>query len=169
MGSPMTATMRVRPQEVTTARLNDRVVAVQQVHRRWAAADYMLGVPGEEYEPVVLTVTAPVSLSLEDTAVVLFSWYYPVEELADDDTVRALVAETVLNRGCGDIEEQRCRLGETTLSPHDAAYLAYCRQRAAAVFGPTPPRPVNGHALSCPRPGAAPDALVHAATVGGVW
>lgn len=168
MGSPMTAAAQVRPQEATTARLNDRVVSVQQVHRRWTAADYVLGAPGEEYEPVVLTVTTPVSLSLEDTAAALFSWDYPADELADDDTVRALVAETVLNRGCGDIEEQRCRLGETTLSLHDAAYLSYCRQRAAAVFGPSTPRPVNGHALSCPRPGAAPDALVHPATaVGG--
>jgi hypothetical protein len=89
---------------------------------------------GQEHEPVLLTVTAPVSLSLEDTAAALFIWNYPAQEL-DDDTVRALVAETVLNLGCGDIEEQRCRLGETTLSPDAVAYLIYCRQRAAAVFG----------------------------------
>jgi hypothetical protein len=123
--------------EFTTAQLNGYQITVRQAHRRWAAADYLLGAPqGEEHEPVLVTVTAPVRLSLEDVVAALFDWGMPQEELADDEYLRLLVAETVINRGGGEIEELRCRLGEQTLDAEETAYLAYCRDRAAAVFAP---------------------------------
>ena len=78
--------------------------------------------------------SAPVRLSLEDVVAALFDWGMPPEDLADDEFLRLLVAETVINRGSGVIEELRCRLGERTLDAEDTAYLEYCRDRATAVF-----------------------------------
>lgn len=125
-------------EQVTTAQLNGHAVSVHQVHRRWTAADYVLGAPEREgYEPVVVTVTAPIGLSVEDVAAVLFNWNVPYEDLADDHIVRDLIAEAVVNWGCRQLEELRARLGErTNLTGEDSAYLAYCRQRATAVFAP---------------------------------
>jgi hypothetical protein len=122
--------------EGTTALLYGWAVGVDQQHRHWAPADYVLGASeSDAREPVVLTVSAPITLSVEDVAAVLFSWGLPYEDLADDHIVRSLVADTVVNRGCCQIEEARACLGEhPTLTEHDIAYLAYCRQRAATVF-----------------------------------
>jgi hypothetical protein len=123
---------------MTTAQLNGHPVPVHQVHRRWTASDYVLGAPEMDgYEPVVVTVTAPIGLSVEDVAAVLFDWNVPYEDLADDHIVRDLIAEAVVNWGCRQLEELRARLGErTNLTSEDSAYLAYCRQRATAVFAP---------------------------------
>jgi len=123
------------PHELTTAQLNEHSITARQAHRRWAAADDVLGAPGSDaHEPVLVTVTAPVRLSLEDVAAALFDWGMPEEEVADDEYLRLLVAETVINGGGARIEELRCRLGEKTLTDDEAAYLAYCRARAASVF-----------------------------------
>jgi hypothetical protein len=126
----------------TTALLNGHPVAVDQDHRRWSAADYIPGAPETpgHYEPVVLTVSAPISLSLEDVVALLFDWGgLSYEDLADDHLVRALVAETVVNHGCSHLEELRCRLGERTSLTQDATtWLAYCRHRATSVFTPHP-------------------------------
>lgn len=127
--------------QTTTALLNGHPVAVDQEHRRWSAADYSPGAPETpgNYEPVALTIDAPITLSIEDVAAVLFDWNYSYEELADDHLVRALVADTVVNRGCCQVEELRCCLGErTNLTEPEATYLAYCRQRAATVFSTLP-------------------------------
>jgi hypothetical protein len=124
--------------QTTTALLNGQPVAVDQEHRRWSAADYIPGAPETpgQYEPVVLTVSASISLSLEDVVALLFDWGgLSYEDLADDHLVRALVADTVVNQGCSHLEELRCRLGERTSLTQDAAtWLAYCRQRATALF-----------------------------------
>jgi hypothetical protein len=137
------------PEQPTTAQVNGHPVTVEQPHRRWRGADYTTaaGAPvGEGHEPVLVTVAAPVSLSAEDVAAVLLDWNPSMEDLADDDTVRYLVAGTVISAGCLRIEELRCRLGEVALDPEWGAYLAYCRQRAVAVFG-TCPAPRSGRAL----------------------
>jgi hypothetical protein len=84
---------------------------------------------------VVVTVTAPISLALDDLAAVLFTWNPPREDLAGDDTVRDLVAEAVVNWGCRRLEQDRSRLHErNALTCEETEYLAYCRHRAAAVF-----------------------------------
>lgn len=147
MSTPTTTTAQtgVTPQEFTTAQLNGHPVAVRQTHRRWTAADYPPGTAeGEEYEPVAVTVVAPVRLSLDDVAAALFGWLWDdggtAEELADDAMVRSLIAETVINDGSGQLEELRCSVGAQTLDAEQAAYLAYCRERAAAVFTPRPER-----------------------------
>lgn len=134
------------PLETTTAQLNGHEVSVMQVHRRWTAAGWEPGIAeAPEYEPVAVTVTAPFRLSLEDVAVVLFDLGIgDGEELSDDGYVRVLVAETVVNAGSLRIEELRCQLGEPILDPEQAAYLAYCRERATAVFGPNAAAPVPG-------------------------
>lgn len=125
----------VTRQELTAASVNGRPVAVHQSHRRWTAADYVPGAPPSPgYEAVLVTVSAPVSLSLEDVAAVLFAWGGPAE-LLTGDWVRELVADTVVNQGSGGLEELRCALGAATLDAERAAYLACCRDRARAVFG----------------------------------
>jgi hypothetical protein len=122
-------------EEVTTARLNGHPVMVHQAHRRWNAADYAIGAPeSDQHEAVLLTVTAPVHLSLDDATAVLVDWNLSIAELADDDTVRYLVAGTVVNCGCFRIEELRCQLGEAALDDDGAAYVAYCKERVATVF-----------------------------------
>ncbi len=133
-------------EEVTTARLNGHPVMVHQAHRRWNAADYQIGAPeDDQHEAVVLTVTAPVRLSLDDATAVLVDWNLSSEELADDDTVRYLVAGTVVNCGCFRIEELRCQLGEAALDDEGMAYVAYCKERVAAVFAApvVPAQPVR--------------------------
>jgi hypothetical protein len=83
----------------------------------------------------VVTLTAPLRLSLEDVAAVLFTiGCIDDEDLTDDAVVRYLVADTVINAGSYGVEELRCQLGERTLNTDETAYLAYCRQRAAEVF-----------------------------------
>lgn len=124
------------PQQLTTAEVNGHPVAVAQAHRRWTTEDYLPGAPlGERYEPVVVTVSAPVGLSLEDAVAVLFDWNMPGEDLADDDLVRELIAATVVGFGSLYIEEVRCGLGERVLDAGQARYLECCRERATAVFG----------------------------------
>lgn len=125
------------PAGFTTARLNGaHEMSVAQPHRRWTPADYTLdGAGSSEREPVLVEVTAPVQLSLDDVAATLFTSEASAAELAYDDTVRRLVAELVVTAGSTEVEERRCRLGETRLDTAGAARLAYCRHRAADVFG----------------------------------
>ncbi|MGI9000262.1 MAG: hypothetical protein ACR2GH_01195 [Pseudonocardia sp.] len=113
----------------TTVRLDDtHEMPVAQVHRRWTPADYTLdGVGSSEREP---------QLSLDDVAATLFtSEAFSADELDDDATVRWLVAELVAGEGSAGVQERCCRLGETRLDTAGAARLAYCRHRAATVFG----------------------------------
>lgn len=127
------------PEQVTTALVNEHLVGVQQQHRRWAAAECVPGPGGcVTYEPVVVTVSAPISLSLEDVVAVLFEWAAPWVELAQDETVRHLVATAVTAWGCAHLEDVRCALIEPRLDAEQCAYLAYCRDRAVAVFGTAP-------------------------------
>jgi len=122
--------------QATTADLNGQPTMVQQMHRRcWILDGAGIG----EYEPVALTVLAPVALSLDDAAAVLFGWAVSDEELADDKSVRELVADTVINEGGQRIEELRC---QTTgaLGAEQRAYLAHCRHRVAEVFTGGRPR-----------------------------
>jgi len=115
-------------QEPTTARLNGQPAPVHQTHRRRI-------IPGtRNYEPVALTVLAPVALSLDDATAVLFGWETSYEELAEDSSVRALVADAVINEGGQRIEELRSQISTQALDAEQCAYLAYCRDRAAEVF-----------------------------------
>ena len=124
-------------QQTTTADLNGQPTMVQQMHRRCWILDGATG--AREYEPVAVTVLAPVALSLDDAAAVLFGWAVSDEELADDKSVRELVADTVINEGGQRIEELRC---QTTgaLDAEQRDLLAYCRHRAAEVFTGGRPR-----------------------------
>ncbi|MGH3570000.1 MAG: hypothetical protein ACRDRH_29110 [Pseudonocardia sp.] len=145
--------MRTIPEQFVTARLNGRPTPVQLPHRRWAAADYVPGAPeSDPHEGAVVTITTPVGLALDDVVAVLFDWNMPDGELDDDSVVRELVAATVVSGGCLGVEELRCRLlGEAPRDAASAAYLAYCRERAAAVFGAGPcPRQASrtGRALT---------------------
>ena len=119
-------------QQTTTADLNGQPTMVQQMHRRCWITDEA-GTRG--YEPVAVTVLAPVALSLDDAAAVLFGWEISYEELADDKTVRELVADTVINQGGLRIEELRCQIDTPQeLDAEQRVFLAYCRHRAAEVL-----------------------------------
>lgn len=133
--------MRVRrelPEQLTTAWVNDCAVAVHQTHRRRADRGCVPGPGGSVlHESVLAVVSAPIGLSVEDVTAVLFDWDWPAEDL-DDDRLRELIAETVVNSGCFHLDQLRCDLANQTLDPEASAYLAYCHQRATAVFGPGP-------------------------------
>lgn len=137
---------RIIPEQMTTAVVNGCPVGVRQVHRRWSAADYIPGAPESTwYEPVTITVAARIGLALEDAVAVLFDHCCPllrgeggggvaVDELADDDFLLALLTDVVINGGCRELEELRCRLGEHTLSPEETTVLTYCRHRVTTVL-----------------------------------
>ncbi|MGI9000260.1 MAG: hypothetical protein ACR2GH_01185 [Pseudonocardia sp.] len=122
------------PGEVVTARINGCEVAVQLDYRRWVT-DPSSG-PG--YEPVAVEVTAPMPLSLDDVAAVLFAGLEYGEDLEDPAAVRQMVAELVAVYGGTGIEDMRAAADRFDAS--DAAWLAYCRRRAAAAFGVPDPR-----------------------------
>jgi hypothetical protein len=122
---------------LTTARVNDWPVVVHLGHRVALGGN---GQPGDaESGSVLVTVSAPVPLVVDEVVGVLFDHGMrgcPVEDLADDDFVRELVAESVVNGGCGLIDETRC--DEAVVTGEDAELLAYCYQRAMAVFAAHP-------------------------------
>lgn len=126
------------PGEVVTARINGCEVSVHLDYRRWVT-DPSSG-PG--YEPVAVEVTAPLRLSLDDVTAVLFAGLIYGEDLDDPATVRELVADHVAFYGAKGIEDTRAEVLGTADRPGagDAAWLAYCRRRAAAVFGVPAPR-----------------------------
>ncbi|MGH3814571.1 MAG: hypothetical protein ACRDUV_19330 [Pseudonocardiaceae bacterium] len=109
---------------LAAARVNSHPVAVHQAHR----------VAGYDHGPTLVTVTTPVALTLGEVAAVLFDWTASgttYEDLADDDHVRSLVTEAVVNLGCHAVEMAWLAAFEAS----ETALLAYCQQRAAAVFG----------------------------------
>jgi hypothetical protein len=115
-------------EHLTTAQLNGEPVAVyRRVHR---------------YAPALVTVTAPVTLTLEEVAAVLFEFTWslaqPADDLADDARVRVLVAEGVVNWGCDELDEIRRNVMTAVASSGEAAeLLTHCRNRASAVFAQT--------------------------------
>lgn len=132
----------ITPEEVTTVWVNGYPVAVHQMHRRWTTGDYVPGAPaGGEYEPVAVTVSAAVGLSLQDVVAVLFSADLRYEDTwaLDDDGIRSMVADVVLNMGGRKLEDLRCQLGEAVLAEAGAAHLAWCRLRASSLFGAVSP------------------------------
>jgi hypothetical protein len=80
-------------------------------------------------------VAAPVGLTLDDVAAVQLDWVNTggtFNDLDDDGTVRVFVAEYVVNEGCVGLEKAQGQAATMA----DAPILAYCRQRASAVFTP---------------------------------
>ncbi len=114
------------PEERITARVNGCAVPVCLSHRY-----------GSGRNGVLVTVTAPVRLSLEQAAAALYhaGMNNTDEDLADDDTVRELVAEAVVNGGCCELNAAQMEARDATATGGaDAAFLARCRARVAAVF-----------------------------------
>jgi len=121
-------------EEMTTARVNGCAVAVGLSHR------YGSGRTG-----VLVTVMAPVRLSLEQAAAALYRVGFNTtdEDLADDDTVRLLVAEAVVNLGCCELDAAQEEARDAAAAGGaDAAFLALCRARVAAVFADPDPAAV---------------------------
>lgn len=111
---------------VVTARVKGHPVRIRQSlrHRAGEAPTVRLGFM--------------VCLSVEDVTTRLLACNPTYEELTDDATLRELVAETVLNRGCLIIEDWRHDLRNTpryALDEGKDAYAEFCRSRAVAVFG----------------------------------
>jgi hypothetical protein len=128
------STLERTREHVSTALVNGRPVGVHQGHR----------VAGERYGPVLVTVAAPVALTLAEVAAVLFRCLHDgacsladaMEDLADDDYVRRLVAELVVNQGGLKAEDALFAALDLAQAHSEAAVvLAYCSQRALAVFG----------------------------------
>jgi hypothetical protein len=112
---------------VTMVQLNGEPVAVYR--------------PADRYAPALVTVTAPVTLTLDEVAAVLFEFTWsatqPVDDLTNDARVRVLVAEGVVNWGCDELDEVRRNVMAAVASSGEAAeLLAHCRNRASAVFAP---------------------------------
>ncbi len=122
---------------LTTVQLNGHPVVVHQAHRVGPDTTIV----GQASGPTLLTVTAQVALTLDGVAAALFDWLAQGtvrEDLADDDCVRELLAESVLNLGCVQLAAARRTAAYAAIVDHEAAgLLAYRRQRAAAVFGPS--------------------------------
>ena len=109
--------------------LNERVVWFRLAHQQLA----------ECCEPVLVTVAAPVRLSVADVAAVLFCWDTATyTDLAEDDYVRRVVGEAVLNAGCSWLEHARCEAAAVVSGTPAADFLSYCRQRAVTVFATAP-------------------------------
>lgn len=114
-------------EQLITAEVNGDPVGVRQSHRGCRGSH-------EGYEGTLVTVTASVYLSADDVAAVLFYWAsegLPGELFDDDGVVREMVAEAVINCGCGQIDGVRSRVSEAV----NSSFWAYCQQRATAVFG----------------------------------
>jgi len=97
--------------------------------------------PADRCAPALVTVTAPVTLTLDEVAAVLFEFTWSlaqsVDDLADDARVRVLVAEGVVNWGCDELDEVRRNVIAAVASSGEAAeLLAHCRNRASVVFAP---------------------------------
>lgn len=117
-------------EHLTTARVNGCPVVVHQAHR----------LAGHRYGPVLVRVSAPVGLTVEEVTALLYWWVTqfpgsddPFDDLADDGVVRDFLADMVINDGCvriGDALDAACRTEDVDLR-------GYCRQRAVTVFGPS--------------------------------
>ncbi|MBV9143444.1 MAG: hypothetical protein JO115_21435 [Pseudonocardiales bacterium] len=126
-------------EECTIAYVNGHALFADQEHRWCATTDASGG-----GEPVVCTVTAPISLTPIDLAVILYHWGTDYEDLAADDTVRTLIAEAVINWGSRHLADLRAELRASPPSGADARFWAYCHQRATTVFSTTPQAPHQG-------------------------
>ena len=131
MGTQTTTQQTGSP--LTTARVNGAPVLIRQA----------LPVTGAG----VVTVGVAVSLSLDDVAAALVAYNASPAELGDPEQVRALVADAVLNMGCLQLDEDRCAAADAVPSSEQAAHVALCRDRAAAVFASQRDRVVAGGAL----------------------
>jgi hypothetical protein len=134
-------------EECTIAYVNGHALFADQEHRWCATTDTPQGAPEVSggSEPVVCTVTAPISLTLTDLTAILYHWDTTYEDLATDDTVRALIAEAVINWGSRRLADLRADLRASPPSGADARFWAYCHQRATTVFSTVPQAPHRGH------------------------
>ncbi|MBV9143435.1 MAG: hypothetical protein JO115_21385 [Pseudonocardiales bacterium] len=126
-------------EECTIAYVNGHALFADQEHR-WCTTTEVSG----GGEPVVCTVTAPISLTLTDLTAILYHWDTTYEDLAADDTVRTLIAEAVINWGSRHLADLRADLHASPPSGADARFWAYCQQRATTVFSTTPQAPRQG-------------------------
>jgi hypothetical protein len=117
-------------EHLTTASVNGCPVRVHQAHR----------IAGHRYGPVLVTVSAPVTLTLEEMTALLYTlatthrWSDdPLEDLNDDGIVRDFVAHSLINDGCLAVDDALAG----AFAAGDVDLLGYCRARALTVFTPT--------------------------------
>lgn len=120
--STHTPARELAPCPLTTVQVNDRPVSVRQALDRPAP------------EAAAVTVGLAVTLSVDHAAAALYGYNATPDELADPERVHALVAEAVLNGGCLELDVQRADTAALPPASEEAAYLALCRDAAAAVF-----------------------------------
>lgn len=99
--------------------VNGQTVQLQPAHRT-AAQD----------APIV-TVHAAIELTYEEVTALLYDWIAyggDLAELADDERIRALVAESVVNGGCMQVDALAAR------APLGGELLETCGRRAREVF-----------------------------------
>ena len=82
----------------------------------------------------MVTVVAPVALTLEEVAALLFDWVYTEGHSVTWTTRKRpyFVAESVLNAGCLRLDEATA----ATAAARNGDILEFCRQRVTAVFAP---------------------------------
>lgn len=150
---PIPSQVRVFPHQLaefcTTAVVNGQAVCVELEHRWEAHRTPTPGTLGGGGESVVCTVSAPIALTLTDAALILYHWEVSCEDLADDDTVRTLIAEGVVSWGCWELGQRRFELVNEPPRGADAHVFAYCRRRAATVLGLTPQTPTEPGRTPC--------------------
>ncbi|MBV9143436.1 MAG: hypothetical protein JO115_21390 [Pseudonocardiales bacterium] len=124
------STLTTTQEHLTTARVNGHPVMVHQAHR----------IAGHCYGPVLVTVSAPVTLTLEEMTALLYTWVStarwsdnPLDDLNDDTAVRDFVAHSLINDGCLAVEDAM----DGAFGAGDVDLLGYCRARALTVFTPS--------------------------------
>ncbi|MBV9143443.1 MAG: hypothetical protein JO115_21430 [Pseudonocardiales bacterium] len=121
------STLETTQEHLTTAALNGHSVVVHQAHR----------IAGHRYGPVLVTVSAPVTLTLEEMTALLYTlatthrWSDdPLKDLNNDATVRDFVAHSLINDGCLAVDDAMAG----AFGAGDVDLLGYCRARALTVF-----------------------------------
>lgn len=108
--------------------------------------------------PAVLTLLAPVALSLQDIVAVLYDMGdgLSADDLADDDYARHIIADFVFNAGL--IEIDALRHAVAAIGPDHQGYrwLCYARRRAAQLFPDTAPTPARPRRTARRTPGRTP-------------
>lgn len=108
-------------QRLSPATVNGHTIHLQHSHR-------------PTLDPPLVTVAATVELTHEEVTAVLFDWIDNgghLDELHDDNRVRLLVAESVINGGCLRVDELR----DAAWTLRGMELLKECQRRALAVFG----------------------------------
>ncbi len=108
---------------MTTALFGDKPTEFIPGNRQVDAADM----------PVLVTMSAPIALSYEDLVAVLYQC--PDADCTNDDEVRYLIADAVVNDGLLTVDSWRCEVTDIRRGTAQYRWLTECRAIVTRVFG----------------------------------